>query len=81
VAGDVKFNEPIREAVTHNLIGTHSLMKLCSKMTKLSSLVHVSTAYAFCQFDVLEEKIYPMKATPEEVIEAVNTMNDHELKM
>ncbi|CAG2117560.1 unnamed protein product, partial [Medioppia subpectinata] len=79
VAGDVKFNETIRDAVTHNLIGTAQVVRLCHQCRALEALIHVSTAYAFCQRSDLEEKIYPMKVTPEEVIRAVQTMNDTEL--
>ncbi|CAG2168842.1 unnamed protein product [Oppiella nova] len=80
VAGDVKFNETIRDAVTHNLIGTKYVMQLCRQCRRLEALVHVSTAYAFCQRSDLEERIYPMKVTPEEVIHAVETMNDTQLQ-
>ncbi len=80
MAGDVKFNETIRDAVTHNLIGTKRILDLCKDMKKLEALVHVSTAYAFCQKSEISEKIYPMRATPEEVIEAVENMNDIELE-
>ncbi len=80
VAGDVKFNETMRDAVTHNLIGTKMILDLCKDMKRLEALVHVSTAYAFCQKNELLEKIYPMKVTPEEVIRAVETMDDIELE-
>ena len=80
VAGDVKFNETIRDAVTHNLIGTKYIMNICKECRNLEALVHVSTAYAFCQKSELEEKIYPMKANPQIVIRAVQTMNDQELE-
>ncbi|XP_054167680.1 putative fatty acyl-CoA reductase CG5065 [Oppia nitens] len=79
VAGDVKFNETIRDAVTNNLIGTKYITQLCRQCLALEALVHVSTAYAFCQHSDLEERIYPMTVSPEEVINAVETMNDKEL--
>jgi len=49
-------------------------------MKNLEALVHTSTAYAFCQKNDLEEKIYPMKVTPEEMIQAIETMGDTELE-
>ena len=76
----MKFNETIRDAVTHNLIGTKYIMNLCKECRRLEALVHTSTAYAFCQKSELEEKIYPMKVTPQEVIRAVQTMNDKQLE-
>jgi len=77
--GDVKFNEPLREAVAHNLVGTKAMMQLCQDMPHLVSLVHVSTAYAFCQYGDIEEKIYPMKCQPEDVIQTLNALNDQQL--
>ena len=79
MAGDVKINETIRDAVTHNLIATKLLLNSCKDMHKLEALVHTSTAYAFCQKRELEEKIYAMKTTPEEVIQAVENMDDYQL--
>jgi fatty acyl-CoA reductase len=56
------------------------ILKLRKEMKKLKTLIHVSTAYAFCQKNELFEKIYPMKETPEEVIRTVETMDDIELE-
>ena len=80
VAGDVKFDESAREAITHNLIGTKNIIDLCNDCQRLETLVHVSTAYAFCNKLEVKEVLYDMKVRPEDLIEAVKTMDDQQLE-
>lgn len=42
------------------------------QLTKLESLVHVSTAYCHCGEPVLEEKYYPVPISPEEIMKIVD---------
>lgn len=44
------------------------------------SFVHLSTAFCHCDYDVLEEKVYPSPANPEDVIRAVEWMDDTTLE-
>src|SRR5207237_5613919 len=48
-AATVRFNEPLKSAVKINVCGTDSILKLCGKMRRLVSLVHISTAYVNCE--------------------------------
>ncbi|KAG6454638.1 hypothetical protein O3G_MSEX008790 [Manduca sexta] len=59
VAATVKFNLPLREALKNNVEGTMQVLSLCKRMKNIQMLVHVSTAYAHCLKDVIEEKLYP----------------------
>lgn len=44
-------------------------MDLCKELKQLKSFVHVSTAYAYCQQDQAEEKVYDMKVSPNRMLE------------
>lgn len=58
VAATVRFDEKIRLATAINVKGTRDVLQLARKMPQLRSIVHVSTAYAFCPHSHIEEKIY-----------------------
>lgn len=59
VAATVRFDEKIKTAVDINVRATEDMLKLAQDMPKLKSFIHVSTAYANCTRDMIEEKIYP----------------------
>ena len=41
-----------------NIEGTQSLLNIARKMLRLEAFIHVSTAYAHCYQDKIEEKLY-----------------------
>ncbi|XP_057663817.1 fatty acyl-CoA reductase wat-like isoform X1 [Diorhabda carinulata] len=59
VAATVRFDEKLKTAVDINVRATEYMLNLAHSMPKLKSFIHVSTAYANCTGDVIEEKIYP----------------------
>lgn len=75
-AATVRFDEPLKKSVDLNLLGTQRVLELCHKMTKLSALVHVSTAYSYCNRRDIDEMIYPEKVSPRNVIELTRWMDD-----
>ncbi|KAI6187818.1 Fatty acyl-CoA reductase [Aphelenchoides besseyi] len=79
-AATVKFDEVLRVSVQMNVIGTQRLVALCHKMSKLTSLVHASTAYANCNLSDTEERIYDPPVDPEKLIEATKWMSDEMLE-
>lgn len=58
VAATVRFDEKLNLAVAINIRSPRDLLKLSKEMPKLKSFMHVSTAYANCDKNVIEEKIY-----------------------
>ena len=54
-------------------------MDLCKELRQLKSFVHVSTAYAYCQQDQTEEKVYDMKVTPNRMLELAEWLDDESL--
>ncbi|KAH7724479.1 male sterility protein [Aphelenchoides avenae] len=78
-AATVKFDEALRVSVKMNVVGTRRLIALCHKMPKLISVVHTSTAYANCNLQETEERVYPPPVSPEKLIEATEWMSDEML--
>lgn len=80
VAASVRFDDPLKECISYNVLGTKSVIDLCHSIQHLDSLVHVSTAYAYCHMSRSEERLYPLKASPAQVIDVCNWMDDATLK-
>ncbi|XP_067217153.1 fatty acyl-CoA reductase wat-like [Linepithema humile] len=58
IAATVKFNEKLKLAVTINVGGTKDVLNLCKEIPNLKSFVYVSTAFANCPQNAIEEKFY-----------------------
>ncbi|CAH0404502.1 unnamed protein product [Chilo suppressalis] len=75
-AACVRFDMFLRDAVNFNTVGTQRVLDLASGMTKLEVFVHVSTAYTHCDLEVLEDKMYPSKHKPHQIMNCVSWMDD-----
>lgn len=80
VAASVRFDDPLKECLRYNVLGTKTVLDLCHQMLNLDSLVHVSTAYAYCHLTKSEECLYPLKSTANQLLEACKWMDDETLK-
>lgn len=54
-----------------NIIGVRSMIDLARKLPHLVSFVHISTAYANCDRDIIDEQIYDPPLAPAKLISAV----------
>ncbi|XP_035228871.1 putative fatty acyl-CoA reductase CG5065 isoform X2 [Stegodyphus dumicola] len=79
-AATVRFDEPLKKSVNLNLLGTQRVLHLCKKMAQLAALVHVSTAYSYCNRKDIDEIIYPEKIPAQKVIEITEWMDDELLE-
>ncbi len=43
--------------------------------------MHLSTAFCHCEYEILEEIIYPTPVSPRDVLQAVQWMDDTTLEM
>ncbi|XP_050358546.1 putative fatty acyl-CoA reductase CG5065 [Nymphalis io] len=75
-AACVSFKMPIREAVNLNTVGVLKTLQLAERMKKLVVFLHVSTAFCHDGVEILEEKMYPSKHNPFDVIECLKWMDD-----
>lgn len=59
VAATVKFDEKLKTAVAINVKATNEMLLIVKGMSKLKSMIHVSTVFSNCLEETIEEKIYP----------------------
>lgn len=58
MAATVRFDEKLKTAVAINVQGPREIISLCKSMPNLKAAVHVSTAYAHCVYQFVEERFY-----------------------
>lgn len=75
LAATVRFDEPLKQTVEINVLGTRRVVDLCKKMPNLRALVHVSTAFSNCDKPEVDEVVYPPPIAPSEIIEAAGSMD------
>lgn len=76
-AATVRFDEDLKDAMSLNLKGTQNIIKLCRGMKHLEVMVHVSTAYANCDQETIEERIYPPQVDPERLSSSIGWMDNN----
>jgi len=75
-AATVRFNEPLKEAVILNTLGTRRVIDLCTKIKHLKSFVHVSTAYSNADKKEVEEMVYKPPYDPNSIINCIENFPD-----
>jgi alcohol-forming fatty acyl-CoA reductase len=58
IVASVKFNEPLKEAATVNIIGTKRVLDLVQQVQHLKAFVHISTLYSNCHLKEIGEMVY-----------------------
>ncbi|KAI4478303.1 hypothetical protein M0804_011957 [Polistes exclamans] len=76
VAATVKFNEKIKTAVAINVRSLKDLISLSKEMPKLKSFVHVSTAFANCLENPIEEKFYDPPIDSDKLINLIDCLEE-----
>ena len=64
-----------------NIIGTKKVIELTKRMKHLEVLVHVSTAYANCDRQHVDERVYDSPVKPDSIIEAVDWIEEDLAKL
>lgn len=79
-AANVRFDQPLKDAVNMNTLGTYRILQLAEYMNKLKVFVHVSTTYCQCNEDILEERAYRAPNDPFGIIKMTQTLDDSVLE-
>lgn len=80
LAATINFQEPLRVAVTMNMLGTKKVVHLAKQVKNLESLIHVSTAYVNCPLaSEMYEVMSPAPVDPEDVIKLTEANDDTQL--
>lgn len=56
-AATLKLEANLRDAIDMNTTGTWRLIKICREMKNLECLIHLSTAFCYADYEVLDEKV------------------------
>lgn len=64
MAANVRFDQPLKQAMNFNTGGTFRLLEVVETFRQLKAFVHVSTSYCHCDETVLEEKLYSAPHNP-----------------
>ncbi|XP_023236666.1 putative fatty acyl-CoA reductase CG5065 [Centruroides sculpturatus] len=76
LAATVRFDEPLKQAMKKNVLGTRYTLDVCQKFPHLMALIHVSTAYCHCDRKEIEETIYPASINLQKIIDIVDWMDE-----
>ncbi|XP_055381361.1 uncharacterized protein LOC129611958 [Condylostylus longicornis] len=80
-AANVRFDEPLREAIIMNTKGTYEIIKFAKQLKNIEALVHVSTSYCYSDRFVIEEKLYPPYADWKNAITVAENYDNETLEI
>ncbi|XP_041852895.1 fatty acyl-CoA reductase 1 isoform X2 [Melanotaenia boesemani] len=75
-AATIRFNEPLKDAMQLNVLATQKMLALAHRMKHLDIFIHISTAYAHCDREVIEEVVYPPPVDYRKLIDTLGWMDD-----
>ncbi|XP_046424476.1 fatty acyl-CoA reductase wat-like [Neodiprion virginianus] len=75
-AATVRFDEKLKLAVAINVQAPKDILELCKEMPKLKSILHVSTAYANCPQEQIDEKFYDPPIEYKKILTLVDCVNE-----
>uniref|UniRef100_A0A8C1X1B7 Fatty acyl-CoA reductase n=1 Tax=Cyprinus carpio TaxID=7962 RepID=A0A8C1X1B7_CYPCA len=75
-AATIRFNEPLKDAMQLNVLATQKMLNLAHRMKHLEVFIHVSTAYAHCDRELIEEVVYPPPVDYRKLIDTLEWMDD-----
>ncbi|XP_077295479.1 putative fatty acyl-CoA reductase CG5065 [Arctopsyche grandis] len=78
-AATLKLEANLKDAIQMNTCGTWSLIEIARKIKQLDVFVHLSTAFCYADFDVLDEKVHNDVEDPHEIMHLVKWMKDDAL--
>lgn len=58
-----------------NTSGTKRVLDLCREMKQLKAFIHLSTAFCYCDQEVLLEKVYDCEHRPDDLIRLAEWMD------
>ncbi|XP_035011887.1 fatty acyl-CoA reductase 1 isoform X1 [Hippoglossus stenolepis] len=75
-AATIRFNEPLKDAMQLNVLATQKMLALAHRMKQLEIFLHVSTAYANCDRELIEEVVYTPPVDYRRLIDTLDWMDD-----
>ncbi|XP_055687202.1 putative fatty acyl-CoA reductase CG5065 [Lutzomyia longipalpis] len=79
MAATLRMEAKLKDAIDLNTTGTKRVIDVCRKMPNLKVLVHLSTAFCYCDKEVLHEKVYECPHNPHDLIRCAEWMDEKTL--
>ncbi|XP_026669786.1 fatty acyl-CoA reductase wat-like, partial [Ceratina calcarata] len=76
VAATVRFDEKMKLAVPINVRSPKDVIDICKECSCLKAFVHVSTAYANCPYNLIEEKLYEPPMDADKLVTLTDCMDE-----
>uniref|UniRef100_U5EPY7 Fatty acyl-CoA reductase n=1 Tax=Corethrella appendiculata TaxID=1370023 RepID=U5EPY7_9DIPT len=80
-AATLKLEACLKDAIEMNTTGTRRIIELGKKMKRLSVLVHLSTAFCYCDKEVLAEKVHDFTHNPYDLMRTCEWMDEKSLDL
>ncbi|XP_062707716.1 putative fatty acyl-CoA reductase CG5065 [Aedes albopictus] len=80
-AATLKLEANLKDAIEMNTVGTKRVLDLCKQMRKLQVLLHLSTAFCYCDKEVLNERVYDFHHSPYDLMRAIEWMDEKTLDL
>ncbi|XP_062545047.1 putative fatty acyl-CoA reductase CG5065 isoform X2 [Armigeres subalbatus] len=80
-AATLKLEANLKDAIEMNTVGTKRVLDLCKQMKKLQVLLHLSTAFCYCDKEVLNERVYDFHHSPYDLMRAIEWMDEKTLDL
>lgn len=71
---DVRLDTSLGQAILVNVRGTREMLRLAHNMKQLCGFAYVSTAFAHCQRDRIEEQFYDSPVDPDGIVRVVEQL-------
>lgn len=75
VAATLRLEANLKDAIDMNTTGTKRVLDLAKHMINLKSFIHLSTAFCYCDQEVLLEKVYDCAHNPDDLIRCAEWMD------
>lgn len=80
-AATLRLEAPIKDNVNMNTYGTQRVLNIARKLKNLSIFMHLSTAFCYPDYEVLDEKLYSPPVKPENVLKLIEWLDDKQLTL
>lgn len=74
-AATLRLEANLKDALDMNTTGTKRVLDVAKKMTNLLAFIHLSTAFCYCDQEVLLEKVYECQHDPNDLIRCAQWMD------
>ncbi|KAI8430980.1 hypothetical protein MSG28_001074 [Choristoneura fumiferana] len=78
-AATLRLEAPLKECIVMNTTGTQRALNVAKRLKNLAIFVHLSTAFCYPDYKVLEEKFHCPPADPQDVIRLCDWLDDKQL--